>query len=108
MEMWHKGATLCTVLQHLVSKQVGLNAADAIALYTLYCIQCLNQIQECLTCSLAKITYINARYHYFLSTQLSSFLSQLHQRLYAAIPTSASGKGNGTIGTIVITTVLNL
>ena len=108
MEVRHKGTALRTKLQYLVGQQIGFNAADTVTFNSLYLIQGLYQIQERLTGTFAKVTYIDTRYHNFLSAQTSNLLRLFHHRLYASVPASASCIRYGTIGTVIITAVLYL
>ena len=108
VKMGHECTRLCTILDDFICQQVGLNARDAVAFNTFHPIECLHQVEEGLTRGASEIAYIDARDDNLLATLLYHFLGLLHQRGDTAIAAASTGNGDGTISTIIITSVLHL
>ena len=108
VEVRHKGTALCTELQHLVGEQVGLYAGYAVSLYTLYCIQGLQQVQETLSRGLAEVSDIHSGDDYLLCTSHGCLAGLGNQQLYTAVARASTCKGYGAVGAIIVATILNL
>ena len=61
VEMRHERAALGAIVYQFVGEKVGLDAAYAVAVYSLYPIEGLDQSEKCLAGGLAKIAYVHSR-----------------------------------------------
>lgn len=106
--MRHESTALGTEVNQLVTQQVRLQTTDTVAGNTLYVIQCLHEIQECLPCRLSEITDIHSRQHDLLATLTDCLFRLPSPESDGGITTEAAGIGYRTIGTEIVTSVLHL
>ena len=78
--MRHKSPTLSTILYQLIRQQIWFERTDTISLNLLYVIECLHQIDETFTRSLAEIANIYSSQYNFLTAFNCSLLCLTHQR----------------------------
>ena len=104
----HEGSALGAVVDEFVANQIGFQRTDAIAADALDSIECLDEVDKVLACSLSEVTDVDTRQHNLLTTFACSLLSLCHQRGDGRIATEATGIGNGAVGTEVVTAVLYL
>ena len=90
-----------------VRQQVGFYGRDAITFDALHAVECLHQVEESLTGAAAEVANVHARDNNFFSPLGSHGLSLRHQRCDGAVSAFTAGNGDGSIGAIVVATVLH-
>ena len=108
VEVWHEGTTLGAEADDLLGEQVGLDAADAVALDAVHAVESAEQVDELLARRLAEVADVDARQYDFLAALPGCLLGLLHKRGDGAVPAAAAGEGNGAVGAVVVASVLYL
>ena len=105
VEMWHKLSRAGAELYYLIGEQIRLYRRYAIALYALHRVKASKQVHQALTCAVPVIAYVHPGYHYLCTTG-SGHLARLSG--YTAASAATSGKRNGAVAAVIVTTVLHL
>ena len=78
MEVGHESSARRTIVDKLVGKKVGFNAADAKTLYAFNFIECFNQMNKSLIALAFKLSHIHTSEHNLFSTLVGSILCLLN------------------------------
>ena len=106
VEMGRKAFAARHEVDRFVCDQVRLDGRDPIAGDPFYLIQGTNQIDEMLIGGFAEVSDVDSCQHNLFTPVCRYLACLLYQTGYRTVSASATGKGNGTLGTEIVTPVL--
>lgn len=106
MEVWHEGSALGAEPDDVWCEEVGFDAGDAVALYALDLIECLEEIEEGFACGASEVADVDAGDDYLFGALVGGVGGLLYHGGYAAVAAASAGYGYGAVCAVVVAAVL--